>query len=166
MFEINTLKSDHDITKSIKLKKVFKGHKGNIVALKMDENFVLTGSEDSTARLFDKLSGRCLFSILNRNVALTAVDMNDKLIITGYADGVIDIYCKLTGIILGSFKEHTDRINKVKIVHINNYPDVILSASNDCTAKLIFDGLKHIRDDIEKPHLLMSDYTLKTIQSG
>jgi len=120
LYEIKSLKSDYDIIKSISLKKVFKSQSSHIVSLKMDDKFVLTGSDDSTTRLFDKLNGRCLFSILNRNIPLTTVEMNDRLIITGYADGVINFHCKLTGIILGTFNEHTDRVNKIKVVQLKN----------------------------------------------
>jgi len=138
--------------KSVYLKKVFKGYGRKIVSLKMDDQFVLTGSEDYTTRLFDKLSGQFLFKIVNRNIALTSLEMNEKLIIIGYADGLINFHCKLTGILLGTFDEHTDKINKIKIASIANKHDIIITASNDCTAKLIFDSLGHISDDIETPH--------------
>lgn len=92
---------------------------------------MLTGSEDWSAKLFDKASGKCL-STYSGVKELTAINMNREEVILGYADGTIRVYNKLSGEFKYLFTEHKNKISKIIITNND-----ILSISEDCTAKLI-----------------------------
>jgi len=110
---------------------------------------VLTGSDDWSAKLFDKASGKCL-STFPGVKELTALNMNREEVVLGYADGTIRVFNKLNGEFKYMFAEHKHKISKIILTNKE-----ILSISEDCTAKLIRNRYSY--ESMPDLHSLISD---------
>lgn len=88
-----------DMNNDSKIKALYIGHEDSITSLVQDDEFVLTGSADSTARLYDAKQGECLKRFKNFK-PITVVNMNENFIVTGEIDGNVRVYDKFNGAVL------------------------------------------------------------------
>ena len=115
----------------------FSGHTGavNSVAFSPDGKWVLTGSSDGTAKLWDAKSGALIGTSRVHTAAVNSVAFSPdgKRIITGSSDNTAKMLDAETGMEIRTFRSHTDRVTCVVFS-----PDgsKILSGSFDSRAKL------------------------------
>ncbi len=117
--------------------KILSGHNGWIysVAYSSDGKYVLTGSQDGTARLWDVQNGREVqrFTGHKGGVSAAAFSPDGRLVLTGGNDKTARLWEVASGKELRVFTGHTDGLTAVAFS-----PDglTILTASGDDTARL------------------------------
>ena len=131
-----------------KIVQILRGHTGTVTCLKTFDEYVISGSTDSSARLWDVRTGECISvmaSILGHKDAILSVDLHytKKKIITAGIDCTIkewDIEKHLkankmkkvetTDIIQSKPKYNYKEIHKSPITKIKYYGDLIVSLGN------------------------------------
>jgi WD40 repeat protein len=124
-------------TEDDQLIRVFAGHSGGInsVAFSPNSSKVLTGSEDTTARIFDTASGEVL-QVLRGHTSIiesVAYSPNGSCVLTGSRDTTARLWNAETGVCLRIFTGHKDWINAIAFS-----PDgtCIATASQDGTVRI------------------------------
>jgi WD40 repeat protein/transcriptional regulator with XRE-family HTH domain len=115
----------------------FSGHSGWIysVAFSPDGKYVLTGSQDGTARLWNTENGREVrqFGAQAGGVAAVAFSPNGKLLLTGGNDGTARLWDAASGAQVRSFRADTKGLTAVAFSPDGLYA---LTAGGDRTARL------------------------------
>jgi len=115
----------------------FNGHFKSVtsVAFSPDVKYILTGSWDNTARLWDLESGEeiRIFSGHSSSVDSVAFSPDGNYILTGSDDSTARLWDVETGKEIRKFTGHTDDINSVAFSPDGKY---ILTGSDDSTARL------------------------------
>jgi WD40 repeat protein/class 3 adenylate cyclase len=116
---------------------VFTGHTGTVtqVAFSPDDQMILTGSADNTARLFDIETGQQLqiFSGHTDQLNDLAFSPDGKLVLTGSSDQTARLWDTATGREIWAFVGHT---NIVITVAFSQDGKQILTGSEDSTMRL------------------------------
>lgn len=124
-------------TEDDQLIRVFAGHsKGvNSVTFSPDGSRVLTGSEDTTARIFDTASGEELLILRGHSntIDCVAFSPDGSCVLTGSRDNTARLWSARTGACLRTFTGHKDWINATAFS-----PDgtLIATASQDGTVRI------------------------------
>lgn len=76
------IKSTNQNTKTIELSSTLIGHNNWVwdASFSADSSFILTGSSDNTARLWDVVAGEMVSIYSGHSKAITAVAMNDVIL--------------------------------------------------------------------------------------
>src|SRR5579859_2221664 len=92
------------------LPRIFKGHSGEVlsVAFSNDGQYIVTGSEDNTAILWNAQSGAQVHTFVGHSHAVNAVAFSPdgKYVLTGSADGTAILWDIQTGNQVRSFQDH------------------------------------------------------------
>ena len=117
--------------------RVFTGHEKKVTnsIFSPDDKWILSGSEDNSARLFDARSGQQLqvFSGHTGYVNNIAFSADSKLVLTGSADKTARLWDAVTGKQLQMFSGHTD---EVITVGFSRDRKQILTGSEDKSLRL------------------------------
>jgi WD40 repeat protein len=109
--------------------RTFEGHLDaiNSVAVAINNKFIVTGSSDKTAKIWDVQSGKLLFTLEGHEWKVTsvAISLDCKYIVTGSTDGSVKLWNAENGTIIKSFSGIG---NQVVNVTINNSNKLIGSA--------------------------------------
>ncbi|MBF0344992.1 MAG: protein kinase [Nitrospirae bacterium] len=123
--------------KSKRLLNTLTEHDGPVssVCLSMDGRYGLSGSHDSTIKLWDTETGLCLLTFYGHTGAVTSVYLtpDTRFAISGGADKTVRLWDVSTGYCLHTLKGHNSRVLSV---HIDNDAKNPLSGSEDDTVKL------------------------------
>ncbi|KAJ3015635.1 UNVERIFIED_CONTAM: hypothetical protein HDU68_012634, partial [Siphonaria sp. JEL0065] len=104
------------------------------VVLSADGKTVVSGSSDTTVKLWDVRTGECICTLKGhvRSVRAVAISM-DSTVISGSTDNTIKLWDTRTGQCLRTLKGHTNRV--VSVV-ISTKSKTIVSGSNDATVRV------------------------------
>lgn len=109
--------------------RTFEGHNDviNSVAIAINNKFIVTGSSDKTAKVWDALAGKLLFTLEGHEWKVTsvAISLDCKYIVTGSTDGSVKLWNAEDGKLVRSFSGVG---NQVVNVTINNNNKLIGSA--------------------------------------
>jgi WD40 repeat protein/transcriptional regulator with XRE-family HTH domain len=115
----------------------FSGHNGQIYSVEFspDGQYVLTGSQDGSARLWDVESGREVRQFISHTggVAAVAFSPDGKLVLTGGNDGAARLWDAASGRELRRFGANTEGLMAVAFSSDGQYA---LTAGGDQTARL------------------------------
>lgn len=121
IWELNTLKHHTDAV--------------NAVAFSSDSHYALTGSSDTTLKLWDVQTGQCLRTLQEHDDRINAVafNPNNSQVFSGSSDATVKLWDIQTGQCLRTLSGHFDSVNAVA-----SSPDglFLLSGSNDTMLKL------------------------------
>ncbi len=113
------------------------GHSGEItdVAFAADGSYLLTGSKDGTARLWDAQTGQHVQTFTGHKAAVSSVTFSSDgaYVLTGSADGTARLWDTKTGRQLRQFSGHNAPVTSVAFSSSNSY---VLTGSEDTTARL------------------------------
>ena len=111
-----------------------KGHLEGItsVCFSPDGKFILSGSRDHTAKIWNLLGHEVETFNLDKDVLAVAFSPDEKFILTGSAEGKIKLW-KISGELIQTIDAHVKDINSIAFSPDGYY---MLSASDDFTAKL------------------------------
>lgn len=115
----------------------FQGHNDDVNSVKLSHNelWLITGSDDSTAKLWDAKTGKELHSFRGHKDVINSVcfSSDDKWIITGSDDETAKLWNTKTGKEIYTFEGHSDVINSVCFSSDDEW---IITGSDDRTAKI------------------------------
>jgi WD40 repeat protein len=118
-------------------RQLFSGHTGSIysVAFSPDGKYILTGSQDGTARLWDVQKGEEVrrFIVHKGGVSAVAFSPDGKLVVTGGNDGTVRLWDDKSGDEIKEFTGHANGVSAVAFSHNGKY---LLTAGGDNTARL------------------------------
>jgi F-box/WD-40 domain protein MET30 len=109
----------------------FSGHKLAIMCLQFNHQFLITGSYDTTVKVWCVETGRLIRTLEGHRLGVRALMFDDTKLITGSLDHTIRIWNYRTGQCVCTFRGHE---NKVLAVDFND--SLIVSGSADKTVKV------------------------------
>lgn len=114
--------------------KVFKGHSNGVMCLQFDDNILITGSYDTTAKVWDVNTGECLRTLKRHTMGIRCLQFEASgHLMTGGLNGEMHLWNWKTGDLLRSFPVHGDGI--LSLHFTKRY---VASGSRDNTVR-IFD---------------------------
>lgn len=120
--------------------RLLKGHTNVILSLAFsaDGRFLLSGSADSTARVWNVASGESLHTLTGHSEAILAVAFSPDghKVVTGSYDHNLKLWDSTTGLLAADLSGHSDKVRSVAFTPDGKY---ILSGSGDQTIRL-WDG--------------------------
>ena len=112
--------------------RTLRGHTSGLRCLQFDDNKLISGSIDTTIKVWNWRAGICLSTYTGHSGGVIGLHFDGSVLVSGSMDRTIKIWnfedkstCTLRG--------HTDWVNAVKI---DTSSRTLLSASDDCTARL------------------------------
>ncbi|KAJ8045001.1 F-box/WD repeat-containing protein 7 [Holothuria leucospilota] len=91
-----------------------RGHKGKVTCLDSDGQVIVSGSMDSTVRVWDIFTGTCLHILEGHTDSVTCLQLLGSEIITGCADSVIRVYNVSSARCLKKLTGHEEGILRLK----------------------------------------------------
>lgn len=96
------------------LVKSFIGHKGGVWTLEFNDKYLVTGSTDKTARVWDIITGHTLVVLMGHKSTVRTLKIKDNFIITGSRDSEIRIW-NFDGTCLHILKGHYESVRCLDI---------------------------------------------------
>ena len=90
--------------------KVFKGHTNGVMCLQFDDSVLITGSYDSTAKVWDVESGQELRTLRGHTSGIRCLQFDDTKLMTGSLDGTLRLWDWKTGQCRRVFRAHNEGI--------------------------------------------------------
>ncbi|KXT18233.1 hypothetical protein AC579_2871 [Pseudocercospora musae] len=90
--------------------KVFKGHTNGVMCLQFDDNVLITGSYDTTVKVWDINTGEELRTLHGHTSGIRTLQFDDKKLMTGSLDSTMRMWNWKTGELLRTFPAHQDGI--------------------------------------------------------
>lgn len=105
------------------------------VAFSSDASLLASGSDDSTVKVWDTETGRCLHTLTGHSLRVNTVALspNSSRLASGSSVGTIRIWDPVTGRCLHTLNEHTKRVNMVAFSPDSSQ---LASGSKDNTVKV------------------------------
>ncbi|KAF9209507.1 hypothetical protein BGZ49_003621 [Haplosporangium sp. Z 27] len=111
--------------------KVFRGHTDGVMCLQFDESFLITGSYDNTAKVWNIETGECLRTLKGHALCVRALRFDEAKLITGSMDRTLKIWNYHTGQCIRTLQGHTDGV-----VSLDFDSRILASGSVDSTIKI------------------------------
>ncbi|KAG0299899.1 hypothetical protein BGZ98_009665 [Dissophora globulifera] len=111
--------------------KVFRGHTDGVMCLQFDDSFLITGSYDNTAKVWNIETGECLRTLTGHALCVRALHFDDAKLITGSMDRTLKIWNYHTGQCIRTLQGHTDGV-----VTLDFDSRILASGSVDATIKI------------------------------
>ena len=90
--------------------KVFRGHTNGVMCLQFDDNVLISGSYDSTVKVWDVNTGEELRTLKGHTSGIRCLQFNDTKLMTGSLDSTLRLWNWRTGQCLRTFHAHTGGI--------------------------------------------------------
>lgn len=86
--------------------KVFKGHTNGVMCLQFDDKVLITGSYDTTAKVWDVHTGKEIRTLKGHTSGIRCLQFDDSKLMTGSLDNTIKLWNWKTGQCLRTFPAH------------------------------------------------------------
>ncbi|RKP02659.1 hypothetical protein CXG81DRAFT_10549 [Caulochytrium protostelioides] len=111
--------------------RVFSGHTAPIYCLQFDREKIISGSRDTTLRVWDMQSGQCQRTLRGHGGSVVCLQYSDRYIVSGASDGCLIVWDVRTGEALRVLRGHAETVLNVRFDG-----RAIVSCSRDSTIKL------------------------------
>ncbi|KAG0203624.1 hypothetical protein BGX28_004147 [Mortierella sp. GBA30] len=111
-------------------RKEFRGHTDGVMCLQFDDSFLITGSYDNTAKVWNVETGECLRTLTGHALCVRALHFDEAKLITGSMDRTLKIWNYHTGQCIRTLQGHTDGV-----VTLDFDSRILASGSADATIK-------------------------------
>ncbi|KAF9139015.1 hypothetical protein BG015_002191 [Linnemannia schmuckeri] len=111
--------------------KAFRGHTDGVMCLQFDDSFLITGSYDNTAKVWNIETGECLRTLTGHALCVRALHFDEAKLITGSMDRTLKIWNYHTGQCIRTLQGHTDGV-----VTLDFDSRILASGSADATIKI------------------------------
>ncbi|RXN25645.1 F-box WD repeat-containing 11-like isoform X2 [Labeo rohita] len=119
---------------SLECLKVLTGHTGSVLCLQYDERVIVTGSSDSTVRVWDVVSGEVLNTLIHHNEAVLHLRFCNGLMVTCSKDRSIAVWDMASATDISLRRVLVGHRAAVNVVDFDD--KYIVSASGDRTIKV------------------------------
>ncbi|KAG0260895.1 hypothetical protein BG011_001549 [Mortierella polycephala] len=109
----------------------FRGHTDGVMCLQFDDSFLITGSYDNTAKVWNIETGECLRTLKGHALCVRALHFDEAKLITGSMDRTLKIWNYHTGQHIRTLQGHTDGV-----VTLDFDSRILASGSADSTVKI------------------------------
>lgn len=72
---------------SLQIKYEMTGHTEDVMAIKLYNEYVVSGSKDGDIKIWNLMTGYCLHTFIGRHDKVLAVNMYRDMIVSGHSDG-------------------------------------------------------------------------------
>ncbi len=122
--ETNWRKNNHTL-------RVFKGHTDGITCIRFDHKLLITGSYDTTIKIWNIRTGEIIRTLEGHSGALRSLQFDDQKLISGSLDKTIKVWNLHNGSCISTYSGHEGPVTSV------DFKDTtIISGSADCTVKI------------------------------
>ncbi|KAJ5613325.1 hypothetical protein N7510_006519 [Penicillium lagena] len=111
--------------------KVFRGHTDSVMCLQFEDNILMTGSYDSTVKIWDLDTGEELRTLRGHRAGVRCLQFDDTKLITGSLDHSIRVWNWRTGECISKYNGHTEAV-----IALHFDATLLASASVDTTVKI------------------------------
>ncbi|TKA22775.1 hypothetical protein B0A50_07877 [Salinomyces thailandicus] len=87
--------------------RVFKGHNNGVMCLQFDDNVLITGSYDSTVKVWNTRTGEELRTLTGHTSGIRCLQFDDNKLMTGSLDSTLRLWNWRTGQCLRTFQAHS-----------------------------------------------------------
>lgn len=126
--------------------KVFKGHTNGVMCLQFDDNVLMTGSYDTTVKIWDINTGEELRTLTGHTSGIRALQFDDRKLMTGSLDHTAKLWDWRTGKLLRTFQAHADGI-----IALHFTASYVATGSRDRTVR--------VWNNVEKNTFLLRGHT-------
>ena len=116
--------------------KVFRGHTNGVMCLQFDENVMITGSYDTTVKIWDIHTGEEIRTLTGHTSGIRCLQFNENKLVTGSLDSTLKLWNWKTGQCLRTFPAHDDGI--LSLHFTDRY---VASGSRDKTVR-VWDSIR------------------------
>lgn len=109
------------------------GHFGDVNAVAIKGDLIVTGSEDKTLKVWNRDTGEPPKTLIGHTAAITAVEITDKYIISSSQDSTIKFWNRATGELQNTLKGHTAAVDAIAL---SKDGTILVSGSGDDTIKV------------------------------
>lgn len=93
--------------------KIFRGHTNGVMCLQHDDNILITGSYDSTIKVWDIETGEEIRTLVGHTSGVRCLQFDDTKLLTGSMDNTTRLWDWRTGKCLRTFQSHTGGVISV-----------------------------------------------------
>ena len=111
--------------------KIFRGHTNGIVCLQFGDTILATGSYDTTIKIWDIATEKCVRTLRGHTSGVRSLQFDDTKLISGSLDKTIKVWNWRTGECLSTFPGHSEGVIGV---HFDG--NILASGSIDRTVKI------------------------------
>ena len=90
--------------------KVFKGHSNGVMCLQFEDNVLITGSYDTTIKVWDIETAKVVRTLTGHTAGIRALQFRDNRLISGSLDGTVKVWDWKKGTLLRSMDAHDDGV--------------------------------------------------------
>lgn len=109
----------------------FNGHTDGITCLQFNRKYIMSGSYDSTIKIWKVDTGECLRTLTGHEKGVKSLVFDSQKLITGGLDSTIKVWNYHTGQCISTYRGHDDSVSSVDFSN-----KTIVSGSIDCTVKV------------------------------
>ncbi|ODV97059.1 hypothetical protein PACTADRAFT_74634 [Pachysolen tannophilus NRRL Y-2460] len=124
-------KVERNWRKGIYTVKCFNGHEDGITCLQFNNDVLITGSYDTTVKIWNIKTGELLRTLSGHSKGVRTLAFDDQKLITGGLDSTIKVWNYHTGQCISTYRGHED-----SVVSVDFYNTTIASGSADKTVKV------------------------------
>lgn len=118
--------------KSVNNPMILRGHDDHVITcLQFYGNRILSGSDDTTLKIWSAISGKCLRTLVGHAGGVWSSQMVGDLVVSGSTDRTLRVWDASTGRCLNILIGHT---STVRCLHL--YKDTVVSGSRDATLRV------------------------------
>ncbi len=111
--------------------RIFRGHTNGIMCLQFDDNILVTGSYDSTIKIWNIDTGDCIRTLRGHTSGIRALQFDDNKLISGSLDQTLKVWNWRTGECMSTYRGHT-----AGVIGLNFDGNILASGSVDHTIKI------------------------------
>lgn len=111
--------------------KTFQGHKDGITCLQFNRKYLMSGSYDTTIKIWNVETGECIKTLAGHSKGVRALAFDSQKLITGGLDSTVKVWNYHSGKCIATYRGHEDAVSSVDFSG-----KTIVSGSADCTVKV------------------------------
>ncbi|KAG5416747.1 sconB [Candida metapsilosis] len=111
--------------------KSFIGHQDGVTCLQFNRKYLMTGSYDSTIKIWRIDTGECVKTLTGHTKGVRSLIFDNQKLITGGLDSTIKVWNYHTGNCIATYRGHDDAV-----VSVDSFKKTIVSGSADSTVRV------------------------------